>query len=141
MIWGGSSAGYVDMAKRSLEDYLHVFLQPLDKYTRFRVVPIEVELDSNKSTTPFHQECIDLLKDYNQNKEVLDALNLIKSGIGAAVKNNGYVEHKFHCSFNPWQVGAIARHSALELLAKELPNKYNGMTDIWTFYTSPDTQM
>lgn len=129
MIWGGG-AEFVNMEKRSLEDYLHVFLQPLDKYTRFRVKQARVE-----PTSPFHQECIDLVKDYKQNKEVQDALILLKLSIKAAIKNIGSTEHKFSFATSPF--GGVARRNALMLLAKELPNKYDVVTDTWTFYTSP----
>lgn len=91
-------------------------------------------------TSPFHRECIDLLKDYKLNKEALEvqeALNLIKHSIKAAIKNVGSTEHKFHLDFNPFQVGNDIKLKALQLLAKELPNDYNPSTSTWTFYTSP----
>jgi hypothetical protein len=136
MLWTGGAA-YVNMEKCSLEDYLHVFLQPLDKYTRFRVKQARVE-----PTSPFHQECIDLVKDYKLNKEALEvqeALNLIKCSIKAAIKNIGSTKHKFSFATSPF--GGTARRNALMFLSKELPNKYDVVTDTWTFYTSPEVQM
>lgn len=90
-------------------------------------------------TSPFHQECIDLLKDCNQNTEVLDALNLIKAGIKSDIGNTGKTSHSFEMVTSPFS--SPTRLKTLTMLAKELPNKYNRMTDIWTFYTNPVARM
>lgn len=88
-------------------------------------------------TSPFHQECIDLLKDYNRNKEVQDALTLLKLSIKAAIRNIGSTEHKFSFATSPF--GGASRRDALMLLTKELPNNYDVLTDTWTFYTKPES--
>lgn len=115
MIWGGKEM-YVSMEKRSLEDYLCVFLQPLDKYTLFRVAPVEVKLDPEK---PIAQQCF---INVTNNPEVQKYLAEFKSTLLCA-SNSGYSKWKFHKEgMNHCEL------TALQLLIKEIPNSYGNST-------------